>query len=107
MMIEEFFIILNIFAALIIVVCNVLSLHLLVGISKELHEINNINKMWQLFIVMSSLFIMLGIIEATGTIESVIYSTFQSFFDALMSMVLILFFVFSVLLAMSIEELED
>ncbi len=107
MMNEEFFVVLNVIAAITIVVCNVLSIHLLVGISKELKGLKNINKMWQFFIVMSSLFLLLGIVKATGTIESVIFASFQPFFDAMISVILILFSVFATLLSISIEELSE
>ena len=104
---EEFLIILNVIAAIIIIVCNVLSLHLIVGISKELRDLKNIDKMWHYFIVMSGLFIIFGMIRATGTIETAIFSFFKPFFEALISMILILFSVFAILLSISIEELTE
>lgn len=104
---KEFFVILNVIAAITIILCNVLSLHLLVGISRELRGLKNIDKMWHFFIIMSTLFIMLGMIKAVGNIESVIFSAFQPIFDAMISVILILFSVFAILLSISIEELTE
>ncbi len=104
---EAFFVILNVVAAIIIIICNVLSLHLLMGISRELKGLKTIDLLWQYFIVMTSLFIMLGIVRATGTIETVIFSSFRPLFDAMISVILILFSVFAILLSISLEEIVE
>ncbi len=104
---EPFFVILNAIASITIIVCNVLSLHLLVGISRELKGLKTIDVMWKYFIVMASLFIMLGITRAAGTIVTVVSFGIAPVFDALVSVILILFSVFAVLLSISIEEITE
>ena len=104
---ELFLILLNAAASIVIIVCNVLSLQLLISISRELKGLDTIDVMWKYFIVMSGLFIMLGMTRAIGTIGTVIFSDIQPIFESLISVILILFSVFAILLSMSLEEITE
>ncbi len=102
---DAFFVILNTIASIIIIVCNVLSFNLLFSISRELKGLKTMDMMWQYFMIMTTLFVLLGITRAIGTIGTVIFEGFQPIFDAVMSVVLILYFAFAILLSISIEEI--
>ncbi|VVB85716.1 Uncharacterised protein [uncultured archaeon] len=104
---EPFFVILNSVAAITIIISNVLSLRLLEGISRELKGLKTIDVMWDYFIIMTGLFIVFGITRAAGTIVTVVSYDIQPVFDALISVILIFFSVFAVLLSRSIEEITE
>jgi hypothetical protein len=104
---EEFFVILNTVASMIVIVSTVLSFQLLVGISRELKGLKTMDVMWTNFIIMISLFILLGITRAVGSIGTIIFEDLQPVFEALLSVTLILFFVFAIQLSLSIEELTE
>lgn len=57
---DLFSIILNTIASMVVIICSVLSFNLLVGISRELKGLKTMDMMWQYFISMTGLFIMLG-----------------------------------------------
>lgn len=102
---DALFAILNTIASIIVTICSVLSVQLLVGISKELKGLKTMDMMWQYFLIMTTLFIILGITRALGTIVIVIFEGFQPIFEASISVILILYFVFAILLSISIEEI--
>ncbi len=104
---EEFLVILNTIASIIVIVSTVLSFNLLVSISRELKGLKTMDMMWEYFIIMTSLFIMLGITRAVGTIGTVIFEGFLPVFEALLSIILILYFAFAILLSISIEEITE
>lgn len=104
---EAFFVILNTIASIIVIICSVLSFSLVRGISRELKGLKTMDIMWRYFIIMINLFIVLGITRAIGAIGSVIFKGFQPIFDALLSTILILYFVFAILLSTSIEEITE
>lgn len=104
---ELFLILLNAAASVVIIVCSVLSLQLLIGISRELKGLEEIDVMWKYFIIMSGLFILLGMTRALGTIGTVIFSDIQPIFESLISVILIIFAVFAVLLSISLEEITE
>ena len=104
---DAFFIILNTIASIIVIICSVLSFSLLAGISRELKGLKTMDLMWEYFISMISLFILRGIIRAVGTIGTVIFESFLPLFEALLSVILILYFVFAILLSISIEEITE
>ena len=104
---EDLFIILNTFASIIVIVSTVLSFHLLVGISRELKGLKTMDLMWEYFIIMTSLFIMLGITRAVGNIGTVIFEGFLPIFEAILSIILILYFVFAILLSIALEEITE
>jgi hypothetical protein len=104
---DAFFIILNTVASIIVIICSILSFNLLVSISRELKGLKTMDLMWEYFISMISLFIMLGITRAVGTIGIVIFEGFIPVFEALLSIILILYFVFAILLSISIEEITE
>jgi hypothetical protein len=104
---EEFFVVLNTVGSMIVIVCSVLSFHLLVGISRELKGLKTMDLMWKNFIIMTNLFILLGITRAVGSIGTIIFEGFYPVFEALLSVTLILFFVFAILLSISIEEITE
>ncbi len=99
-------VILNTVAAMIVIICSVLSFNLLVGISRELKGLKTMDLMWQYFIIMASLFILLGATRAIGTIGTVIFDGIHPVFEAVLSVILIMYFVFAVLLSISIEEIK-
>ena len=104
---DDLFVILNALASMIVIICNVLSFNLLVGISRELKGLKTMDIMWKNFIIMINLFIFLGIIRAVGSIGTIIYQGFDPIFEALLSVTLILFFVFAIQLSISIEEITE
>jgi len=104
---KDFFIILNALASVIVIVCSILSFSLLIGISRELKGLKIMDIMWKNFIVMINLFILLGITRAVGSIGMIDYYGFYPLFEALLSVTLILFFVFAIQLAISIEEISE
>ncbi len=104
---DALIIILNTVASIIVIICSVLSFNLLVGISRELKGLKTMDLMWEYFIIMTSLFIMLGITRAVGTIGTVIFEGFLPVFEALLSIILILYFAFAILLSISIEEITE
>ncbi len=104
---DLFSIILNTAASIVVIICSVLSFNLLVGISRELKGLKTMDMMWQYFICMTSLFIMLGMIRAVGTIGNVIFEGLQPIFEALLSITLIIYSVFAILLSISIEEITE
>ncbi|CAG0984777.1 MAG: hypothetical protein MPEBLZ_00088 [Candidatus Methanoperedens nitroreducens] len=103
----DFFIVLNSVASMIVIICSVLSFQLLVGISRELKGLKTMDAMWKNFIIMINLFILLGITRAVGSIGTVIFEGFYPVFEALLSVTLILFFVFAIQLSISIEEITE
>ncbi|HEY6586261.1 MAG TPA: hypothetical protein VIY97_03735 [Candidatus Methanoperedens sp.] len=103
----DFFIVLNTVASMIVIICSVLSFQLLVGISRELKGLKTMDVMWKNFIIMINLFILLGITRAVGSIGTVIFEGFYPVFEALLSVTLILFFVFAIQLSISIEEITE
>ena len=103
----DFFIVLNTVASMIVIICSVLSFQLLVGISRELKGLKTMDAMWKNFIIMINLFILLGITRAVGSIGTVIFEGFYPVFEALLSVTLILFFVFAIQLSISIEEITE
>lgn len=104
---DAFFVILNTVASIIVIICSVLCFSLLVGISRELKGLKTMDMMWQYFIIMTSLFIMLGITRAVGTIGTVIFGGFLPIFEAILSIILILYFVFAILLSIALEEITE
>lgn len=104
---DGYFVILNTIASIIVIICSVLSINLLVGISRELKGLLSMDMMWNYFILMTTLFIMLGITRAVGSIGTVVFYGFLPVFNAMLSIILILFFVFAVLLSISIEEITE
>ncbi len=106
-MYEAVLVILNTVASIIVIISTVLSFNLLVGISRELKGLKTMDLMWEYFIIMTSLFIILGITRAVGTIGTVIFKGFMPIFDALLSVILILYFVFAILLAIALEEITE
>lgn len=104
---EDFFVVLNSVASMIVIVCSVLSFHLLVGISRELKGLKSMDIMWKSFMTMTTLFILLGITRAVGSIGTIIFEGVYPLFEALLSVILILFFVFAILLTLSIEEITE
>ncbi len=104
---EAFFVILNVIASIIVIICSVLSFNLVMGISRELKGLKTMDIMWKYFIIMINLFIMLGITRAVGAMGIVIFKGFQPIFDALLSTILILYFVFAILLSTSLEEVTE
>jgi len=104
---EEFFVVLNTIASMIVIICTVLSFQLLVGISRELKGLKTMDEMWKNFIIMINLFILLGITRAVGSIGTIIFEGLQPVFEALLSVTLILFFVFAIQLSLSIEEITE
>lgn len=104
---DEFIVVLNTVASMIVIICSVLSFQLLVGISKELKGLKTMDLMWKNFIIMTNLFILLGITRAVGSIGTIIFKGFYPVFEALLSVTLILFFVFAIQLSISIEEITE
>lgn len=104
---DDFFVILNSVASMIVIICSVLSFQLLVSISRELKGLKTMDVMWKNFIIMINLFILLGITRAVGSIGTVIFEGFHPVFEALLSVTLILFFVFAIQLSISIEEVTE
>ncbi len=104
---EAVLVILNTVASIVVIVSTVLSFNLLVGISRELKGLKTMDLMWEYFIILTSLFILLGITRAVGTIGTVIFKGFMPIFDALLSVILILYFVFAILLAIALEEITE
>jgi hypothetical protein len=85
----------------------VLSIQLLLGISRELKGLKTMDVMWKNFIILTNLFILLGITRAVGSIGTMIFEGLQPLFEALLSVTLILFFVFAIQLSLSIEEITE
>ncbi|HEY9204828.1 MAG TPA: hypothetical protein VIO58_02815 [Candidatus Methanoperedens sp.] len=106
-MYEAILVILNTVASIVVIISTVLSFNLLVGISRELKGLKTMDLMWEYFIIMTSLFILLGITRAVGTIGTVIFEGFLPIFEALLSVILILYFVFAILLAIALEEITE
>ncbi len=106
-MYEAVLVILNTVASIVVIISTVLSFNLLVGISRELKGLKTMDLMWEYFIIMTSLFILLGITRAVGTIGTVIFEGFLPIFEALLSVILILYFVFAILLAIALEEITE
>ncbi|NJD76784.1 MAG: hypothetical protein FIB08_06780 [Candidatus Methanoperedens sp.] len=104
---EALLVILNTIASIIVIISTVLSFNLLVGISRELKGLKTMDLMWEYFIIMTSLFILLGITRAVGTIGTVIFMGFLPIFEALLSVILILYFAFAILLAIALEEITE
>ncbi len=104
---EDLLVILNTVASIVVIVSTVLSFNLLVSISRELKGLKTMDMMWQYFIIMTSLFIMLGITRAVGTIGPVIFEGFLPIFEAILSIILILYFVFAILLSIALEEITE
>ncbi len=104
---EDFFVVLNTVASVIVIVCSVLSFQLLLGISRELKGLRTMDNMWKNFIAMIFLFILLGITRAVGSSGLMISSELQPVFEAVLSVTLILFFVFAIQLSLSIEEVTE
>ncbi len=104
---EEFFVVLNTIASLVMIISTVMSFQLLVGISRELKGLKTMDVMWKNFIILTNLFILLGITRAVGSIGTIIFEGLQPVFEALLSVTLILFFVFAIQLAISIEEITE
>lgn len=104
---EEFFVVLNTIASIVMIICTVLSFQLLVGISRELKGLKTMDVMWTNFIILTNLFILLGITRAVGSIGIQIFEGLQPVFEALLSVTLILFFVFAVQLSLSLEEITE
>jgi hypothetical protein len=104
---EDFFVVLNTVASMIVIICTVLSFQLLVGISRELRGLKTMDVMWKNFMIMTTLFILLGITRAVGSISTIIFEGLQPIFEALLSVTLILFFVFAIQLSLSIEEITE
>ncbi|MCX9082608.1 MAG: hypothetical protein OIN83_10470 [Candidatus Methanoperedens sp.] len=104
---DDFFVILNTVASMIVIICSVLSFQLLVSISRELKGLKTMDVMWKNFLIMTNIFILLGITRAVGSIGTVIFEGFHPVFEALLSVTLILFFVFAIQLSMSIEEVTE
>ncbi len=104
---EAALLVLNTVASMIVIICSVLSFHLLEGISRELKGLKTMDIMWKNFIIMANLFILLGITRAVGSIGIIIFEGFQPVFEALLSVTLILFFVFAIQLSISIEEVTE
>ena len=103
----DFFVILNTVASMTVIICSVLSFQLLLSISRELKGLKTMDAMWKNFIIMINLFILLGITRAIGSIGVIIREEFKPVFDALLSVTLILFFVFAIQLSLSIEEVTE
>jgi succinate-acetate transporter protein len=106
-MTETHLIILNFFASIIIIICSVLSINLISGLPRELKGLKGIDQIWKNFIFMTILFILLGVIRAAETIGIVIFPGAEPILDAFISVILILFFVFAVLLGNSIQEMNE
>lgn len=104
---DDFIVVLNTVASMIVIICSVLSFQLLVGISRELKGLKTMDLMWKNFIIMTNLFILLGITRAVGSIGTIIFEGFYPVFEALLSVTLILFFVFAIQLSISIEEITE
>jgi hypothetical protein len=104
---DDFIVVLNTVASMIVIICSVLSFQLLVGISRELKGLKTMDLMWKNFIIMANLFILLGITRAVGSIGTIIFEGFYPVFEALLSVTLILFFVFAIQLSISIEEITE
>jgi hypothetical protein len=104
---DDFIVVLNTVASMIVIICSVLSFQLLVGISRELKGLKTMDLMWKNFIIMINLFILLGITRAVGSIGTIIFEGFYPVFEALLSVTLILFFVFAIQLSISIEEITE
>jgi steroid 5-alpha reductase family enzyme len=104
---EDFFVVLNTVASMIVIICSVLSIQLLLGISRELKGLKTMDVMWKNFIILTNLFILLGITRAVGSIGTMIFEGLQPLFEALLSVTLILFFVFAIQLSLSIEEITE
>ena len=104
---DDFIVVLNTVASMIVIICSVLSFQLLVGISRELKGLKTMDLMWKNFIIMTNLFILLGITRAVGSIGTIIFEGFFPVFEALLSVTLILFFVFAIQLSISIEEITE
>ncbi len=104
---EDFFVVLNTVASMIVIICSVLSFQLVLGISRELKGLKTMDIMWKNFIAMIYLFILLGITRAIGSIGIIISREFQPVFEAVLSVTLILFFVFAIQLSLSIEEVTE
>src|SRR5450759_1767826 len=103
----DFFIVLNTVASMIVIICSVLSFQLLVGISRELKGLKTMDIMWKNFIIMINLFILLGITRAVGSIGTIIFEGLQPVFEALLSVTLILFFVFAIQLSLIIAVIPQ
>lgn len=104
---DVIFVILNTMASIIVIIFSVLSFHLLIGISRELKGLKTMDLMWQYFIIVTTLFISLGVTRALVSIDSGIFDGFHPFLNAMLSVILILFFMFAVLLSISLEEITE
>ncbi len=104
---EDFFVVLNTVASMIVIICSVLSFQLVLGISRELKGLRTMDIMWKNFIALIYLFILLGITRAVGSIGIIISRDLQPVFEAVLSVTLILFFVFAIQLSLSIEEVTE
>ena len=104
---EHFFVILNTFASLFIIICGVLSLKLVESISREFKGLRAVDIMWRYFMIIIGLFIMMGVLRAVLSIGAVTYGGFQPIYDALLSIILIFYFVFAILLSTAIQEIIE
>ncbi len=101
------FTMINASASLVMITCGVLSFRVTRGISRELRGLKTMDVMWQYLIVMVELFIIFGITRAVGSVGNIIFPGSQQVFDALLAVVLILYFVFAILFSMSLEEITE
>lgn len=104
---EYFFVILNTISSLVVIICSVLSFKLVESIAREFKGLKSVDIMFHYFMIMINLFVMLGILRAVWSIGSFSYEEFQPIYDALLSIILIFYFVFAILLSTSIEEIIE
>lgn len=104
---ENFFVMLNTISSLVVIICSVLSFKLVESIAREFKGLKSVDIMWHYFMIMINLFVMLGILRAVLSIGSFMYEAFQPIYDALLSIILIFYFVFALLLSTSIEEIIE
>ncbi len=104
---EESFVILNTFSSIIVIICTVLTFKIVEGIAREFKGLKSVDIMWQYFMILINLFILLGVLRAILSVGSIIYEAFQPIYDSLLSIILIFYFVFAILLSSSIEEIIE
>lgn len=104
---EEFFVILNTFSSIVVIICSVLSLKFVENIAREFKGLKPVDTMWKYFMILINLFILLGVLRAVLSLGSVNYETFQPIYDALLSIILIFYFMFTILLSSSIGEIIE
>jgi len=104
---EDFFVILDAFASLMVIIFSVLSFSLVRNISLEFKGLKPVDNMWYCFMILIDLFILLGVLRAVLSIGSIVFREFQPIYDAFLSIILIFYFVFAILLSTSIEEIIE